>query len=123
MFRDGWASHRCIIPASFFFEWGMVADSSNESPAAKKTKFAIQPKGESVTWLAGISRLEESYGVQFPVFSILTKDAVGEMRSVHDRMPVMFRKEMIPEWLSQNRDPARTIRNAIQDLVIEKAVG
>lgn len=123
MFKDGWTSRRCIIPASYFFEWGLPSDLLDEGTAGKKIKFAIQPKGETVTWLAGIYRIEESGGVKFPAFTILTKAALGQMTTIHDRMPVIFKKEQITEWLSPDVDPAKTIRQAVYDLVVEKAVG
>ena len=123
MFKDGWENRRCIIPSSYFFEWGYPSESDEGNTAGKgKTKFVIQPKGETVTWLAGIYRLEENGGLRFPVFSILTKAAIGQMSTIHDRMPVIFRKEQIPEWLAPSGDPAKMIRLAVNDLVVEKAV-
>ena len=120
LFKDGWANHRCIIPASFFFEWGIPADDLENGTAGKqKTKYAIQPKGASSTWLAGIYRLEESNGVQYPAFTILTKEATGQMTSIHDRMPVLFQQEKITDWLSPDIDPSLTIRHALRDLVVE----
>ena len=44
-------------------------------------------------------RLEESNGVQFPAFTILTKEATGQMSIIHERMPIMFRRDMISDWL------------------------
>ena len=124
MFENGWTSRRCIIPASYFFEWGLPSDLLDEGTAGKKKiKFAIQPKGETVTWLAGIYRIEESGGVKFPSFTILTKAALGQMATIHDRMPVIFRKEQIPEWLVPGNDPVMMLKQSVSDLVVEKAVG
>ena len=124
IFKEGWEKHRCIIPASYFYEWGYPAeDVENGTAGRQKTKFAIQPKGACSTWLAGIYRLEESNGVQFPAFTILTKEATGQMSTIHDRMPVMFRQDMVSDWLSPDVDPARMIKRALHELVIEKAVG
>ena len=124
LFKDGWVNHRCIIPASYFFEWGIPADDLENSTAGKqKVKFSIQPKGEFSTWLAGIYRLEESNGVQYPAFSILTKEASGQMISIHDRMPVILKQDQISEWLSPDTDPAKMVHRSVSDLVIEKAAG
>ena len=123
MFKEGWTNHRCIIPASFFFEWGILAEETGSDSAGQtKTKFAIQPQNEMVTWLAGLYRIEENNGIKFPAFTILTKEATGQMRRVHDRMPVMFRKDMISEWLSSASDSGKMVRHSLQDLVIEKVV-
>ena len=124
LFKEGWKNHRCIIPASYFFEWGYPADEAENGTAGRqKTKFAIQPKGACSTWLAGIYRLEESNGVQFPAFTILTKEATGQMSSIHERMPVMLRQDQISDWLSPDIDPEGIVRRSIRDLVIEKAAG
>lgn len=41
------------------------------------------------------------------------------MTSIHDRMPVLFQKEKITDWLSPDIDPSLTIRHALRDLVVE----
>ncbi len=123
LFKDGWVNHRCIIPASYFFEWGIRGEDPDDGKAGKqKTKFAIQSKNATVTWLAGIYRIEENNGLRYPAFTILTRAAAGEMTSIHDRMPIIFRKEQIPDWLAPGIDPVQTIRRATTELVVEKAV-
>ena len=63
------------------------------------------------------------HDIHYPVFTILTKDAVGEMRSIHDRMPVILRKDWIGEWLSPDCEPMRIVKRSLHDLVIERASG
>ena len=116
MFRDGWASRRCVIPASGFYEWGPGADET-------KTKYAIQPMGAAVTFLAGIYRFEERRGVRYPAFTILTREALGGMTAIHDRMPVILAREQIADWLDPAADPATVVRHAIRDLTLEEAAG
>ena len=119
LFRDGWTSRRCIVPASCFFEWGPSASQDEESE--KRVKYVIQPEGASVTWLAGIYRLEKEGDLTFPVFTILTKDAVGRMSEIHDRMPVMFPGELIGSWIDPEADPEKLLRHAVKNVFAEEA--
>ena len=114
-FKDAWKSHRCIIPASYYFEWEHI-----KSPDGKlKTghKYAIQPEGHTVTWLCGLYRIENGY----PVFVVLTKEPTGMLAKIHDRMPLMLPGEKIDEWINPTSDPATLISYALGDVIIEKA--
>ena len=56
-FREAWQQHRCVIPASYYFEWEHLIGSSGQKKVGDK--FMLQPKNETMTWLAGIYRMEE----------------------------------------------------------------
>ena len=51
-FKDAWQSHRCIIPASYYFEWEHFVSPGGKKKAGQK--YAIQPKGSTITWLCGL---------------------------------------------------------------------
>ena len=78
----------------------------------------IQPRGVSVTWLAGLYRVEDG----LPVFTVLTREPTDELRQIHDRMPLVFPEQMIREWINPNANPGELVRHALTDMVIEKAV-
>ena len=86
-----WEKRRCIIPASWYFEWEHLISNTGQ----KKTgdKYMIQPNGSSMTWLAGLYRIEDS----LPVFAVLTREPTDELRRIHDRMPLILPKERIDE--------------------------
>jgi len=46
---------------------------------------------------------------------IITADAVGGMLDIHDRRPVVFRADLVHEWL----DPATPVARAEQMLLFE----
>ena len=48
-FKDAWQSHRCIIPASYYYEWEHF--KSPDGKVKTGDKYAIQPIGSTVTWL------------------------------------------------------------------------
>lgn len=114
-FKDAWQSHRCIIPASYYYEWEHF-----KSPDGKiKTgdKYAIQPTGGSTTWLCGLYRIEKGY----PVFVILTKDPTEDLSKIHDRMPLMLPKDKIEDWINPYTNPNEVLPYALLDMVTEKA--
>ena len=84
-------------------------------------KYMIQPEGSSVTFLAGLYRIEELKGIHIPVFTVLTRDPVESIRFIHDRMPVILPKDSIREWIQPEAKPERIIKSAIQDLIFDKA--
>lgn len=115
-FKESWESHRCIIPASWYFEWEHLVSNTGQ----KKTgaKYMIQPKGASMTWLAGLYRIEEG----LPVFVILTKEPTESLRFIHDRMPLIFPRDRIFEWIDPSASPKDLLPFAVSELVAEKAV-
>ena len=84
MFRDRIRQERCVIPAKGFYEWNR-----------RKEKSEFYSETEDVLFLAGI--LGEFHGEWR--FVILTAEANASVASVHDRMPMMIRREDIQDWI------------------------
>ena len=115
-FKDSWEKHRCIIPASWYFEWEHLIGNTGQKKNGDK--YMIQPRGSSMTWLAGLYRMEEG----LPVFAVLTKEPTPELQHIHDRMPLIFPKDLICEWIRPDAKPKELLQYAVSDLVAEKAV-
>lgn len=79
---------RCVIPAGEFFEW--------EKLEKGKRKHFIKDENDNILFMAGLYR-ETEEGREFV---ILTKKATGEMKKIHDRMPVILRVDQLEKWLS-----------------------
>lgn len=114
-FRDAWREHRCIIPASYYFEW----EHFTSPDGRKKTgqKYAIQPAGSTVTWLGGLYRIEDG----FPHFVVLTRPPAADIEFIHDRMPVILPKECIGEWINPAADPDKIVKYAMENMVYDAA--
>ncbi len=112
-FRSAWEKHRCIIPASWYWEWDHSADGTGRSG----DKYRIRSRGSSVIWLAGLYRIEEG----LPVFAILTKEPTAELRRIHDRMPLILPENRIEEWIRPDGRPEELLSSAVTDLFAENA--
>ena len=88
----------------------------------KKAKFAIQTEGSDRTYIAGLYRYEEHSGMQVPMFSILTREAEGTVRDIHDRMPLILDKKDLKEWIRPDGDSSAIVEKALTNMVFEKAV-
>lgn len=103
MFRKAMAESRCLIPATGYYEWD-----------ENKKKFLFtQPEG-GLLYMAGLYRPWE--GVER--FVILTREAEGEARKIHSRMPLLIPKDLQEEWLLDPVAARKIILDAPSDSVI-----
>ncbi len=98
MFRELWRSCRLLLPAHGYYEW----DS-----AGKKHVLGM---GERM-YLAGLYRPDRK------TFVILTREAAPGIRSIHDRMPVIFTGRAASDWLRPEYDPSRVLAACETDSV------
>ena len=129
-FREDWQRHRCIVPASWYFEWRLLPgddgqESTGEDFAAEqsrnpfpvlKQKYRIQPKDSAVTWLCGLYRIENG----LPVFVILTREPGEEIRFIHDRMPLILPEKYIDDWIRPDAKPEELLDKALTEMVFER---
>jgi len=120
-FKESWEHRRCIVPASYSFEWEHLINAAT-GKAKTSDKYMIQPEGSAVTWLAGLYRIEDISGIQVPVFTILTREPSEEIRFIHDRMPVILPGDDIEKWIDPVSKPDEIIKNAMTDMVFEKII-
>ena len=118
LWKDSWYRRRCIIPASWYYEWEHFKDANGK----KKTgaKYRIELKDDAALLLAGLYRIEERNGLQVPVFSIITQDAAEELKSLHDRMPLILSYQDAVNWMHIDCDPREIAARAVTGFVIEK---
>ena len=121
LWKDSWYRRRCVIPASWYYEWEHFS-----SPDGKKrmtgAKYAVQPEGGDVTWLAGLYRYETHGGIQVPVFAVITRPADEHVSALHDRMPLILNKESIADWIRPDGDPNEIVKRAPVHMMTEKVI-
>lgn len=98
-FKDPFSSKRCIVPASYFFEWQPVEGQK------KKDKKLIRVDGLPVFSMAGVcERYKDDEGNSILTYAILTTDANEQMKPIHDRMPVILDPEDENQYLDLEAD-------------------
>lgn len=101
MFRDAMLERRCLVPASYYFEW--------QAQGKRRIKHAMKQDGP-VMYMAGLYRLEA--GEPHAAFTILTRAADERIASIHDRMPVLLPAAWAEEWLSPTADAQQLLERA-----------
>lgn len=117
-FRESWERRRCIVPASWYYEWEHphAPAGSGRTPAPTQ-KYVIQPNGSAMTWMCGLYRIEEG----LPVFVILTREPGEEIRFIHDRMPLILPEKYINDWIRPGTRPEELLPAPMTDMIFEKA--
>lgn len=94
-FRNSFRLHRCLIPASGYYEWATALGRYKT-----KQPFFIHRADNHLISFAGIfSSWRSPQGEEIQTASVITRDAVGELATIHDRMPVMLPRSRWDEWL------------------------
>lgn len=97
-FRQAFKTHRCLVPASGYFEWKEIH--------AKKQPFYIFSEEEPILGFAGIWDVWKTpEGNQIETLAILTRASVENLQIVHERMPVVITKENYADWLNVKTNP------------------
>lgn len=100
-FRTSFAKHRCLIPASGFYEWQPVA--------GRKQPYYIHPTTpDGFFAFAGLlAAWTPPEGDTVVSTCIITTGPNEIMAPIHDRMPVILQPEQFDDWLDpDNHDTA-----------------
>ncbi|MGH9967590.1 MAG: SOS response-associated peptidase [Pyrinomonadaceae bacterium] len=92
-FRAAYKKRRCLVPASGFYEW--------KRAGAKKQPYFVHPKDEPLFSFAGLwEHWFDAEEKRLETFTIVTTDANGFMRKLHERMPVIVKRPDFQAWLN-----------------------
>jgi putative SOS response-associated peptidase YedK len=95
-FRDAFRTSRCLIPVTGYYEW---ATALGKYPP--KQPFYITSESGAPLSVAGICNTWTSEkGEVIQSASIITREAFGELATIHSRMPVFMARDRWDEWLS-----------------------
>ncbi|MBI2316563.1 MAG: SOS response-associated peptidase [Betaproteobacteria bacterium] len=101
-FRDAFSHRRCLVPADGYYEW--------KKEGARKQPYLLKPESGGVFAMAGLwEQWRTLEGETTETFAVLTTDAAGAARRVHDRMPVILSPEDYEPWLN-GPEPATLLR-------------
>ncbi len=133
MFRGALAKRRAVIPATGYYEW-------KQQDGAKIPHY-IHPADGSPLFFAGLyewwknpEKTDDDPDRWLLSFTILTRDSIGRLGSIHDRMPLFMDPDHADAWLDPTTDNVRDVLDAaidaapavaetLDDHVVGKAVG
>jgi len=133
MFRGALEKRRAVVPASGYYEW-KTADGA-------KVPHYIHPSGGEPLFFAGLyewwkdpSKADDDPDRWMLSFTILTRDSIGRLGSIHDRMPLFVDADHADAWLDPTTDNVRDVLDAaidaaprvaetLDDHVVSSAVG
>lgn len=133
MFRGALEKRRAVVPATGYYEWKTTDDG--------KVPHFIHPADGSPLLMAGLyewwknpAAADDDPAKWVLSFTILTRDAIGRLGSIHDRMPLFIDEAHAEAWLDPTTDNVRDVLDAaidaapevaetLDDHVVGKAVG
>lgn len=103
MFRTALRRHRCILPASGFYEWQTRTGPASARP--RKQPWYVHPATGGVFALAGL--FEPGDGNVPASCCIVTTGANSAMAPIHDRMPAILDDTAARHWLDPASDASQ----------------
>ncbi len=110
-FRDAFRARRCLVIVDGFYEWKTLEGGERRPHHVRREDrrpFAIAGLWES--WRSKEGTIVESCAV-------VTTEAQGKIREIHDRMPIVVASDAYDTWLSGPSDQAVAIAPATPELV------
>jgi len=97
-FAPSFRQRRCLVPADGWYEW-------RAGETGKQAYFLTAPDSVPLVF-AGLWSVSAT---GLLTCAIVTTGAVGDLASVHDRMPLLLPAQRWAEWLCGLADPARLL--------------
>lgn len=113
-YRKAFYSQRCLIPANGFYEWQQMDEGKQAYFCGLEKKEMFGMAGLFETW-------KDVEDKQILTYTILTREAKGEMKKIHERMPVIVARGDEAEWLQKGISTERLkkiIANSVTELEI-----
>lgn len=108
--RDSFEHRRCLIPVS---QW---AEPEGEPRRMTRTWYA--PAGEGLFAVAGLWRATAEWG---DAFAMVMTDSSPQMADVHDRMPVILRRDDWAQWTEgAPPDAFALVQTWLGDLAVDR---
>lgn len=105
-FRAAMRHHRCLIPASGFYEWRRTSEG--------KQPFLIRPADGDVMAFAGLwETWSDPDGGDMDTGAILTIQSNRMMSEIHHRMPVIVKPDSFDAWLDTANVEAREAKKML----------
>ena len=113
-FRDAVARRRCLLPADGWYEW--------QRSGERRQPFFITTADGSPLALAGLWstwRGPDAAASPLVTCAVLTTEAVGPLREIHDRMPLILPAQSWQAWLDPDSDDVRGLLDPPSEQLVQ----
>jgi len=107
-FRNAFRKRRCLIPADGFYEW--------KGQTGQKQPMFITLPGEKPFVFAGLWEIWDDKGnAEQPLYTctIITTDASSSIQEIHNRMPVILKREVFSQWIDEGT-PSEALKEILR---------
>lgn len=120
-FRTAVKRRHCVIPMDGWYEWVPGQPGTPGGKAGPKQPFHMSLPGDRGLLMAGLWEARQDpndESITQLSCTILTTEALGSLRQVHDRMPLVVSPEIVSDWLDPTviGDPRALVDGAGGDL-------
>ena len=114
-FREAFLQRRCTVPADGFYEW--------RGPKTQREPVWIHPPDGGLLFFAGLyESWQAKPGEWQRTFTIITTQANGWIRPIHNRMPVIFDERRAEDWMNRSETEPRRLKGLLVPASEEKLV-
>jgi len=106
-FKSSLKNRRCLIPANGFYDW--------YKSSIQKVPYYVTLKEDSLFGLAGLYDIwKEKDGKEIYSFTIITVPANELLMKIHNRMPVILKKEDEDIWLDKELNDEKKLNDLLK---------
>ena len=97
-FRKAFRRSRCLVPANGYYEWATELGRYK----SKQPVFISRDDQKLISFAGIYDQWNTPDGKEITSVAILTRDAVGELAKIHNRMPLIMPSDRWPLWLDHS---------------------
>lgn len=106
-FRNAFRNRRCLVPSSGYYEWATeLGRYKTKQPVyiSRDDNKLLAFAGIYDRWISPDGEIRDSV-------AIITRDAVGELAKVHNRMPLFLPRDRWSEWMDTELTEIEEVRS------------
>ena len=112
-FREAFLQRRCVVPSDGFYEW--------RGPKNQRGPVWIHhPEGGLLLFAGLYESWQAKPGEWQPTFTIVTTQANGLIKPIHDRMPVILDERGAEDWMNPNENDPKLLKSLLAPAPEEK---
>jgi putative SOS response-associated peptidase YedK len=113
MFRVPFQRKRCLVPADSFFEWKKTNEGKQPMRIIMKSEEIFSMAGLYDTWI-------REDGTRISSCTVITTSPNEVLTGIHDRMPVILRREDESNWLDRGIKDTPSLENLLKPYPAEQ---